>query len=152
MDFYDSGEIDPLVIIREYKTYQAFLQSEERELYVGKISDKEMTILEYLSKTVLSGARPYELEILKCFMEQEVIHIDDMCVEFQEKYGYDVDMTSFANAVDVLQGHFVSKEEEYKKYRHINIVDNDNTQMLRRMMEEQKNVHWFYMRNIQGVM
>lgn len=133
VDFYDNGEVDPLVIIREYKTYQAFLESEERELYIGKISDKEMNILEYLSKTVLSGIRPYELEILKRFMKQEVIRVDDIMDEFQEKYGYTVDMMSFTNAVDVLQGHFVSKEDEYKKYCHIDIVNSDNKQMLCRM-------------------
>ena len=134
VDFYDNGEVDPLVIIREYKTYQAFLESEEKELYVGKISEQEMTTLEYLSKTVLSGARPYELEILKRLMKQEVIRIDEIKSELQAQYGYVVDMTSFANAVEVLQGRFVSKEEEYQKYCHIDIVNNDESMMLRRMM------------------
>ena len=134
VDFYDNGEVDPLVIIREYKTYQAFLESEEKELYVGKISEQEMTTLEYLSKTVLSGARPYELEILKRLMKHEVIRIDEIKSELQAQYGYIVDMTSFANAVEVLQGRFVSKEEEYQKYCHIDIVNNDESMMLRRMM------------------
>ena len=53
MDFYENGEVDPLVIIREYKTYQAFLESEEKELYIGRLSEKEQLILEYLSKTIL---------------------------------------------------------------------------------------------------
>ena len=134
VDFYDNGEVDPLVIIREYKTYQAFLESEEKELYVGKISEQEMTTLEYLSKTVLSGARPYELEILKRLMKHEVIRIDEIKSELQAQYGYIVDMASFANAVEVLQGRFVSKEEEYQKYCHIDIVNNDESMMLRRMM------------------
>jgi superfamily II DNA or RNA helicase/HKD family nuclease len=137
LDFYDNGEVDPLVIIREYKTYQALLEAEEKELYVGKISEKEMTILEYLSKTILSGARPYELEILKRFMKQEIILVEEMKNDFQDKYGYAVDMASFTNAVDVLQGKFVSKEDEYKKYCHMDIInsDNDNAQKLRRMMK-----------------
>lgn len=135
IDFYENGEVDPLVIIREYKTYQALLEAEEKELYIGKISEKELTILEYLSKTVLSGARPYELEILKRFMKQEVVHIEKMKDEFQEKYGYALDKDSFINAVDVLQGHFVSKEDEYKKYCHIDIINRDNNQILRRMMK-----------------
>ena len=50
MDFYENGEVDPLVIIREYKTYQAFLESEEKELYIGRLSEKEQLILEYLLK------------------------------------------------------------------------------------------------------
>ena len=134
IDFYENGEVDPLVIIREYKTYQAFLESEEKELYVGKISEQELTTLEYLSKTVLSGARPYELEILKRLMKHEVIRVDEMKEELQAKYGYVVDMDSFTNAIDVLQGHFVSKEEEYQKYCHIDIVNNDSAGMLRRMI------------------
>lgn len=133
IDFYDNGEVDPLVIIREYKTYQAFLESEEKELYIGRISEQEMTTLEYLSKTVLSGARPYELEILRCLMKQEVIQLDDIKSDLQEQYGYVVDMTSLINAVEVLKGHFVSKEEEYLKYCHIDIVNNDDNRMLRRM-------------------
>lgn len=133
VDFYDHGEVDPLVIIREYKTYQAFLESEEKELYVGKISEQEITTLEYLSKTVLSGARPYELEILKRLMKQEVIHIDEIKSEFCEQYGYVVDMSSFANAVEVLQGRFVADKKEYQKYCHIDIVNNDDSLILHRM-------------------
>ena len=133
MDFYDNGEVDPLVIIREYKTYQTFLESEEKELYVGKLSDYQTIILEYLSKTVLSGARPYELEILKSFMKQESISIDQMAEEFEKKYGYSIDFASLENAVQVLQGHFVSKEEEYKKYCRIDILEDAEKKEFHRM-------------------
>ena len=132
MDFYENGEVDPLVIIREYKTYQAFLESEEKELYIGRLSEKEQLILEYLSKTVLSGARPYELEILKRFMKQKVISMDEMIDAFEKK-GYLVDLDSLENAVDVLQGHFVSKDDEYQKYSKIDILDKHEEKMLYRM-------------------
>lgn len=133
MDFYENGEVDPLVIIREYKTYQAFLESEEKELYLGKLTEKEITILEYLSKTVLSGTRPYELEILKRLMKHETLRVHDVKREFEEKYGYAVDMSSFENSIKVLQGHFVSKEDEYLKYCNIDILKNDNKFFLNRM-------------------
>ena len=132
MDFYENGEVDPLVIIREYKTYQAFLESEEKELYIGRLSEKEQLILEYLSKTVLSGARPYEIEILKRFMKQKVISMDEMIDAFEKK-GYLVDLNSLENAVDVLQGHFVSKDDEYQKYSKIDILDKHEEKMLYRM-------------------
>ena len=132
MDFYENGEVDPLVIIREYKTYQAFLESEEKELYIGRLSEKEQLILEYLSKTVLSGARPYELEILKRFMKQKVISMDEMIGAFEKK-GYLVDLNSLENAVDVLQGHFVSKDDEYQKYSKIDILDKHEEKMIYRM-------------------
>ena len=133
LDFYENGEIDPLVIIREYKTYQTFLESVEKELYNDKISEQELITLEYLSKTVLSGARPYELEILKRFLNNEVIHVENLEEELSEKYGYIIDVESFDNAVDVLQGKFVSKEDELLRYCQMDIVNKNGTQMLRRM-------------------
>lgn len=133
LDFYENGETDPLLIIREYKTYQNFLVSVEKELYTEKITEQEMITLEYLSKTILSGTRPYELEILKRFLNHEVIYVDEIKQEFQDTYGYELDLTSFNNAIEVLQGKFVSKEEEYKKYCHINIVNYDAKRTLQRL-------------------
>jgi len=134
IDFYENGEIDPLVIIKEYKTYQAFLESAEKELYTGKISEKERIVLEYLSKTVLSGARPYELEILRRLMKSERIDFNQMKDEFYEKYGYEIDMESFDNAVDVLRGRFVAREEEYnQRYCHVEIVNCDEERQLSRL-------------------
>lgn len=133
LDFYENGEIDPLVIIHEYKTYQTFLELIEKETYTGKITQQEQVTLEYLSKTVLSGSRPYELEILQRFINQEVISVERMKQEFKDKYGFTINLTSFSNAISVLQGHFVSKEEEYRKYCHIDIVNYDTEHKLQRM-------------------
>jgi superfamily II DNA or RNA helicase/HKD family nuclease len=133
IDFYVNGEIDPLVIIREYKTYQSFLESTEKELYIGKISEEELTTLEYLSKTVLSGARPYELEILRHLLKNGEVSFAQMHTEFLDKYGYEIDLSSYDDAVDVLQGKFVSKEDEYKKYCHMDILSCDTDRMIRRL-------------------
>lgn len=133
MDFYENGEIDPLVIIREYKTYQAFLESAEKELYVGRISEQEMLTLEYLSKTVLSGARPYELMILKELLDNQEVGVKQLQDEINAKYGYEVSLVSINDAANVLQGHFVSKEEEYQRYCHIDILRYDEGSLFRRL-------------------
>lgn len=133
LDFYENGEIDPLVIIKEYKTYQNFLVSVEGKTYIGKITEEEGVILEYLSKTILSGARPYELEILRQLLKEGSVNFECLNKEFNENYGYEIDFGSFDNAVEVLQGKFVSKEEEYKKYCHIDIVESNENRMLRRL-------------------
>lgn len=133
LDFYENGQIDPLVIIREYKTYQAFLESVEKETYAGKILEQELLTLEYLSKTILSGVRPYELEILRHFLDHEVVNVDHLMREFRENYGYEVEQPSFENAIHVLQGQFVSKGEEGQRYSHIDIVEYGQERMLRRM-------------------
>lgn len=133
LDFYEKGEVDPLVIVREYKTYQAFLETMEKEAYIGKITEQEKLTLEYLSKTILSGVRPHELEILKYFFNREEISLIELEEEFSFRYGFGTDLKSIRNAVNVLQGYFVSKDEEYQKYCHMDILRYNEGQTLQRM-------------------
>ncbi|MDE6890416.1 MAG: DEAD/DEAH box helicase [Lachnospiraceae bacterium] len=133
LDFYEHGEIDPLVIIKEYKTYYAFLEAMERGAYVCSFTEQEKLILEYLSKTVLSGVCPYELEILKSMLTQDNVAVDSLQKRFADKYGDKLHMEYVEKAVDVLQGHFVSKEEEYQKYSKIDVLHYDGKGRLCRM-------------------
>lgn len=134
LDFYENGEVDPLVIIKEYKTYQAFLKSMEKENYQGKFTGDEITTLEYLSKTVLSGARPYELEILRKLLKEGTVNFEKFDNDFAATYGYHVNLDSFDNAVEVLQGKFVSKGEEYQKYSHMDILCREEDRRLKRLI------------------
>ena len=138
MDFYKSGQVDPLVIIREYKTYQTFLESVEKDTYMGKISEQELLILEYLSKTILSGVRPYELEILNRVLSSEIIYVDNIKKEFKEKYGYSIENASFENALKILQGQFVSNKAEYERFRDVDFVRLDETQTSDRIYRLQR--------------
>lgn len=135
LDFYENGEIDPLVIIREFKTYQDFLLSVEKECCKDKISDQEKLTLEYLSKTILSGVRPYELEILNRLFASDQIPVSELSDELKQVYLQSFDEASLVNAIQVLEGRFVSKEGEYQKYKNIEIICNDNdTKVVQRMM------------------
>lgn len=133
LDFYENGEVDPLVIVKEYKTYYAFLDIMEKDVYVCSLTEQEKLTLEYLSKTILSGARPYELEILKSIVTHECISIESLRENFRQTYGYDFKVEYVENAVEVLQGHFVSKDEEYQKFCHIDVIDYDVERNLNRM-------------------
>ncbi|MBQ8932679.1 MAG: DEAD/DEAH box helicase [Lachnospiraceae bacterium] len=133
LDFYDNNEIDPLVIIREYKTYHDFLMSVEADAYRNKISDLEKLTLEYLSKTVLSGVRPYELEILKRLFSKDEIPLQELSEELKHNYTSAYNQESLENAIRVLEGRFVSKDEEYQKYKAINILDDREQKLIRRM-------------------
>lgn len=133
LDFYENGEVDPLVIIKEYKTYQAFLEAVEKELYTGRLNEQEKTTLEYLSKTIISGARPFELEILRQLMKKPSISINEIREIFIRRYDYKVNMQSIDNAADVLQGKFVSKDDEYKRFCRIDILEEDSNNIFHRM-------------------
>ena len=135
IDFYENGEIDPLIIIKEYKSYQNFLEDIEKDLYIGKITDGEKLVLEYLSKTVLSGIRPYELEILKQLLNSDNLNKEKLRNNISEKYGYYIDDGCIENAIKVLQGHFVINENEYVKFKNIDIVLYDENKTIKRMID-----------------
>jgi superfamily II DNA or RNA helicase/HKD family nuclease len=133
IDFYENGEIDPLVIIREYKTYQALLEAQEPDTYIGLIDSKELTLLEYLSKTILSGTRPYELEILRHLVKDGNYSFDELKKEFYQKYNEQPDKASYEDAVHVLQGGFVANSSEVEKYFDIDILSYDKIGTLNRL-------------------
>ena len=132
-DFYENQEIDPLVIIREYKTYYAFVQAMEKDKYKNNLNEQEKLTLEYLSKTVLSGVRPDELAILNQLLYRDHIGTADFIKEYQKTYGIEISTLQVNEAIQVLQGHFVSKEAEYQKFCQIDILENDRLGMIRRL-------------------
>lgn len=130
-DFYEQGEIDPLVIIREYKTYWKFMENVEKGKYFCKLSDHEKLILEYLSKTILSGVRPSELFILQKLLTKKTFSVNEVQKELKRLLDYNITDLEMRESVKILQGCFTSKDEEYQKYKTIEIMDYDEKQGVR---------------------
>lgn len=126
IDFYDNGEIDPLLILNEYKSYFNFLKKVEEEYKDNSISDTEMATLEYLSKTVARGKRPHELIMLKYIVDLGYINRNSIVNELEEKYNLLPDGKSLASAISTLEGEFVSNELEKEKYSHMDILIEKN--------------------------
>ena len=128
VDFYENGEVDPVVIIKEYKTYQNLLFEMEGESYSGRISKEENLTLEYLSKTILSGVRPYELIILDRLADTGIIRVEDAKKEIERRYDYEVSEQVLQQAAETLTGTFTAKQEETEKYMRIAVVSKDSIQ------------------------
>lgn len=127
LDFYENDEIDPLVIIREYKTYYQFVERMENTTTLFKLTEQEKRTLEYLSKTILSGVRPDELEILRLFLEKNRVSYTEVIDSCKKRYGYDITKRNVDAACDVLKGTFVTNSTEYEKFCHIDILESDGT-------------------------
>lgn len=123
LDFYENGEVDPLVIIREYKNYYMFLKAMEGDAYRSVLTEQEILTLEYLSKTIISGTRPHELEILRMMMKEDCISVKRLKESASLKYDRMFEEKQIENAADVLAGHFTSNEIERKKYEQIDILN-----------------------------
>ena len=132
-DFYENQEIDPLVIIREYKTYFSFMEAMEKDNYCNSLSEQKKLTLEYLSKTVLSGVRPDELTLLNELLHRDHLNMDDFKEEYKKSYGTEISSSQLQAAVQVLQGHFVSKDAEYERFRHIDILEGDGADKIKRL-------------------
>lgn len=133
IDFYENEEIDPLIIIREYKTYYAMLKSLEKDQRIEEVSDEEFLILEYLSKTILSGVRPQELELLKLMLNHDEVSIEKLQGEVSAEFGYFLNMDGIQSTLNVLEGHFVSNETEYQKYAQIDILKASENRSIQRV-------------------
>lgn len=108
-------------------------QAMEKDKYKNSLNEQEKLTLEYLSKTILSGVRPDELAILSQLLYRDHIGVADFIKEYQKTYGIKISTSQVNEAIQVLQGHFVSKEAEYQKFRQIDILENDQSGMIRRL-------------------
>ena len=125
MDFYSNNEVDPLLIIKEYKSYYNFLRKVDVSSSIPLREKDEMT-LEYLSKTILSGVRPYESEIISSLLKTENIDIDDLKKIIEKNYGVTADEDDIQGAISVLEGNFVQTESEKAKYSPLDIIKEKN--------------------------
>ena len=133
VDFYENEEIDPMIIIREYKTYHAMLKAMEKKQEIEELTDSETLILEYLSKTILSGVRPQELELLKMLLEHNEVSIEEFQEDVSEEFGYLLDMDAIQNTIRILQGHFHINSAEHQKYAQIDILKVNENKRIQRL-------------------
>ncbi len=138
LDFYENGEVDPLLIIREYKTYFAFVEKMEKHEDWFSFSEQEKRTLEYLSKNILSGVRPAELEILQELLEKEELDLQEVARQCESKYGYALSDLQAQASCEVLEGKFVSNSDEFLKYQDIEILNVDENRRVRRLGSYEK--------------
>ena len=127
VDFYDNGEIDPLLILDEYKTYYSLLKNIEEGYKEETISDSELITLEYLSRTVARGKRPHELIILKYIVNLGYFNKNSIEKDLKDKFNITLSEKSIDSAISILEGEFVSNEKEKERYAHLDILTEKHT-------------------------
>lgn len=134
IDFYKNGEIDPVIILEQYKTYYFFLQNVETSHYSEKLSEQEITTLEYLSRVVARGKRPHETELLAAVIEQGQVSKERLKRDIEERYHWNITAEGIDSAIHNLRGQFVSKEDELKKYMQIEMLEEIHENQIKRMI------------------
>lgn len=131
-DFYMNQEIDPMLIVNEYKSYYNFLKTVEPS-YDYVLSGQDDMTIEYLSRTVMSGVRPCELELLREITEKRAVDSSELQDTLKREFDFDTTPSLVAGYADVLEGSFVSREDDLRKYSGIDILRYDENGRIWRM-------------------
>lgn len=121
LDFYEYGEIDPMIFMSYAGTYDAFVRKYDPE-YQIRFSNEEEAVLEFVSSLLVNGKRPHELILLQMLLEQEHIGTDQFqnrICNMKEVYR----ASDYQSALSVLEKKFINTQSEQKKYMEIEFLD-----------------------------
>ena len=130
LDFFENGEIDPRIILENYKGYYNFLKLVEKDLdsdenFSGELSYVEIAAIEYLSKIIARGKRPHEAEVLKAVLEHGHLTTREAAGFISDKYSIDVGEEDIMSVVRNLGGYFVAKDEDRKAFSPLDLIEED---------------------------
>lgn len=128
MDFLSNHEVDPLVILKEYKTYYKLLESIDASSIEKPLNDKELTVLEYYSSIIATSRRPIEAELLNQIINLYTIEPFDLLNQINSKYNTQFNMNHLNSALSNITGNFIKTSAEKDKYTLLNsvILHNDD--------------------------
>ena len=121
MDFYNQGEVDPMVILDYAGTYYHFLKMVDKS-YTAELTEEEQKILDFVSKYVASGIRIYEPIILRCLIDNQRISKNEIANLLHSSYRLELNDKTFESAINVLNGKFINSAGEKKRFADIDIV------------------------------
>lgn len=114
LDFYEYGEIDPMLFVNYANTYDNFVRMVDKD-YKVIFTEKEEATLEFISSIILSGKRPHELILLQMLLEQEEIDRKTFTARLT-KEGSEYREADFISAINVLSKDFLNTQSEKNKY------------------------------------
>lgn len=131
LDFYEYGEIDPMLFIQYSRSYDQFVKTVDKDFNI-MFGDREEAILEFISSLV-NGKRVHELLMLKCILNNEKMS-PDTYRELLEEKGEIYREVDYVSALNVLGKVFVNAPSEKKRYSNIEFISMDYAKngMLRR--------------------
>ena len=112
LDFYEYGEIDPMLFVNYANTYDNFVRMVDKD-YKVVFSEKEESTLEFISSIILSGKRPHELILLQMLLEQEEIDKNAFIAHLTQE-GKKYREADYVSAISVLSKDFLTQTEKSK--------------------------------------
>lgn len=124
LEFYEYGEIDPLLFIQYSGSYHKFLQMADKS-YNQSFSAQDELMLEFVSQYLANGKRVHELLILQQIIRSGEFDKQMFIQELENKYHLPFSEKSYESALRVLRCQFMNTQSEKKKYQYLELVSDD---------------------------
>ncbi len=133
IDFYEQGEIDPMLFIEYTKeSYHSFLKKVD-PYYKVLFSPEQEAMLSFVSQLLINGKRPHELLILQSMLQGD----SDVCkdaLQFKkiiESVGGTYRQEDYESALNVLGLNWINSQAEKKKYSLVKWIDDEESKRQR---------------------
>lgn len=123
VDFYDYGEIDPLLFVDYSGSYDQFVRNVDKEYEVQFSAQEERTI-EFISSNIIKAKRLYEPLIMEHLLYGGVVTEKGLCADMQRNSEM-FDVISFASAIRVIDKSFLVAND-VEKYKNVEIIRSTN--------------------------
>ncbi len=133
VDFYEQGEIDPMLFIEYTKeSYHSFLKRVE-PYYKVLLSQEQEAMLSFVSQVLANGKRPHELLILKSMLKGDANICSDanQFKKILEGVGGTFREQDYESALNVLGLNWINSQSERKKYNLVKWIDDEEAKRQR---------------------
>jgi len=113
-DFFENGDMDPLLILNHnsFDCYLDFIEKVEKD-FTNPLSEAEVKSLRLISKNLADGKRPHELMILKCLEYNNSFNLNKISDLLNDEYGLEDQFKSIESAINLLHlDFFIDKEKD----------------------------------------
>ena len=121
LEFYQNGEIDPMLFVEYSGSYDQFVRRVDGE-YNIKFTEKEEKIIEFVSNVIMNGKRIHELLMLQMLLDKGVFSSSELQVALSE-IGEKFKKADYESAYRVLTKEFLNSASDKTKYKEVELVD-----------------------------
>ena len=120
LDFYEHGEVDPMLFIKYSGSYYEFVKSVDKD-YVINFNKEQVDTISFISNLIVDGKRIHELLMLKAIIEKGNIEKSDFIknLEAQNEKFKEAD---YESALRIITGEFLSGSDK-KNFKDVDFVD-----------------------------
>jgi superfamily II DNA or RNA helicase len=120
LDFYEHGEVDPMLFIKYSGSYYEFVKSVDKD-YSINFNKEQVDTISFISNLIVDGKRIHELLMLKAIIEKGNIEKSDFIknLEAQNEKFKEAD---YESALRIITGEFLSGSDK-KNFKDVDFVD-----------------------------